>query len=319
MKKVKILITGGTGSLGRALIHRYSRQPQYDVTIIARNEKNINQVRSQHPEVRCEIGDVRDLSWLQTIFPGHHLVIHAAALKVVPTAEVNVRETILTNVYGSENVAKAAVDAKIKRVIGVSTDKACEVQTIYGSTKMLMEGLFREADNWSEETSFNLVRYGNVLRSNQSVVPFFERLIREGKPLTVTQLDMTRFWLSMNDAIDLIEYAIRLGDSGLVIVPKAKSTTMQELAEWISPEGYPIKEIGIRPGEKVHEKMVHAGETLHTEDAGKYFHIHHPSARITNHILLGTEYTSLTCEKMTREELYQKLNEYNPQNGSVYG
>lgn len=307
----KILITGGTGSLGTALtIYLINKgvNPS-DITLLARNETKLNQSRQKFPAVRCEAGDVRDLDWLRTIFPGHSYIVHAGALKVVPTAEVNVKETISTNVQGSQNVAMAAVESGVKRVIGISTDKACQPQTIYGASKFLMEGLFREANNWSAgKTAFNLVRYGNVLGSNQSVVPFFQSQVARNEPLTVTQFSMTRFWLSMQDALDLIWDSLFWDETGVVLVPKAKSSNMFMLAKAVAPDNdYRIIETGRRPGEKIHEKMIHAGEAHHTRDAGKYFVVYHPASVIENSLPSDFEYCSDTCERYALEELKEKI------------
>lgn len=312
MLKGKVLITGGTGSLGTALTSYLISKgvvPK-DITLLARNETKLNQSRLKFPDVRCEAGDVRDLDWLRTIFPGHSYVVHAGALKVVPTAEVNVRETVSTNVLGSQNVAMAAVESDVTRVIGISTDKACQAQTVYGASKFLMEGTFREANTWfPERTTFNLVRYGNVLGSNQSVVPFFQSLIEQHKPITVTMFNMTRFWLSMEEALSLIWDGLFWEETGVVLVPKAKASSMLTLARAVAPTNYPIVEIGRRPGEKIHEKMIHAGEDHHTKDAGKYFVIYHPANQVKNPLPVDFEYGSDTCEQYSVEELRQKIAE----------
>lgn len=311
MQDSKILITGGTGSLGTALIAYFLEKGHSpnNITIIARNELKLNQTQAKHPSVRCESGDVRDLDWLRTIFKGHEYVIHAGALKVIPSAEVRVKETLTSNVVGSMNVAIAAVDAGVKRVVGISTDKAVQAATIYGCSKYLMEGLFREADRWSD-TSFNLVRYGNVLGSNQSVVPFLRTLIAQDKPLTITRLDMTRFWLSMLDAIKLVVDAATCEETGITIVPRAKASDMLTLAKAVAPDdNYPIIEIGKRPGEKVHEKLLHAGETHHSREAGYNFIIYHPAHLVLTPLPENFEYSSNTCEQYTVDELKQKIAE----------
>lgn len=315
----KILITGGTGSLGTAILERAERE-KWDAqfTILARSETKMSQILVKHPKVRGEIGDIRDLSWLNTIFPGHDIVIHAAAIKQVPTAEVNVREATLTNVNGSQNVAMASVEAGIKKVIGISTDKACQPTTIYGCTKYLMEGIFREADRWSEGTRFTLVRYGNVLRSNASVVPLFERLIKEDRPFTITDLRMTRFWLSMNQAIDLVLDAIDWKTCGIVLVPKPPAMSMVDLAKAMDSKRE-IIEIGIRPGEKIHEQLINSSESLHTVDAGKYFVISSPNVKVHSTLPAGYEYTSDNPSFwLDKDQLYQLLNEYNPYDERVW-
>lgn len=316
----RVLITGGSGSLGTAILDRAEKENwDAEFTILARSETKMSQVLGKHPKVRGEIGDIRDLSWLNTIFPGHDTIVHAAAIKQVPTAEVNVREAVLTNVQGSQNVAMAAVEAGIKKVIGISTDKACQPTTIYGCTKYIMEGLFREADKWSENTRFILVRYGNVLRSNASVVPLFEKLISENKPFTITDLNMTRFWISMSTAINIILAADKWPDSGVVMVPKPPAMAMVDLAHALD-NTREIIETGIRPGEKIHEQLINSSESLHTLDVGNYFVVFSPTVKINSNLPVGYEYTSNNPSYwIDRLELYEMLNEYNPYGGKLWG
>ena len=315
----KILITGGTGSLGTAILHRAQREGwPATFSILARNETKMSQTLARFPHVTGIIGDVRDREWLNTVLPGHEYVIHAAAVKIVPVAEINVREAVLTNVIGSQNVAAAAVKAGVRRVVGISTDKACQPTTIYGCTKALMEGIFREANSWST-TEFILVRYGNVLRSSNSVIPLFERQIQEGKPFTITSCEMTRFWLTMNQAIDLIIDALSWERTGVTLVPKPPAMSMVDLARALDPNRE-IVEIGVRPGEKIHEQLIHSGESLHTVDRGKYFEVFPPTARVESNLPSGYEYTSNRPSFwLTREKLYQMLNEYIPDGGKVWG
>ena len=319
MLEGNVLITGGTGSLGTAILERAEKEGwPAKFTILARGEAKMAQTLKQFSSVRGEIGDVRDLQWLRTIFPGHDYVIHTAALKVIPSAEVNVRETVLTNVVGSMNVSMASVECGIKRTCATSTDKVPESRTQYGHSKALMEGLLREADSWSATSSFNLVRYGNVLKSSSSVVPFFENLMKQNKPITLTHTDMYRFFLTMDDAIDLILDALHWELSGVVLVPKAKAISMLNLAKYIAGDKYPIEIIGIRPGEKLVEKMIHGGEAIHSKDIGKYFEIHHPASHVENHLPFNFEYVSDTCEQLTKHELFSMLNTYNPYGGPIY-
>lgn len=313
----RILITGGTGSLGTAILEKavLEKWPA-TFTVLARNETKIAQLKAKMPNVRCEIGDVRDLAWLNTIMPGHDVCIHAAAIKQVPTAESNVREAMLTNVVGSQNIAMACVEAGVNRVIGISTDKACAPETIYGATKYLMEGLFREADQWSADTRFILVRYGNVLRSNASVVPLFERQIAENKPFTVTMKNMTRFWLSMPQAINLIVVAAGWDTSGVVLVPRPPAMVMEELAHALDPDRK-IVEVGRRPGEKIHEQLINESESLHTSvyngTKGKYFVIYPPNFK-ANHAPFSYD-SNNPDHWLTAQELYEMLDAYNPAGG----
>lgn len=256
-----ILITGGTGSLGTAILERAERE-KWDAqfTVIARNESKLNQTRQRFPDVSCEVGDIRDGDWLRTVFRDQEYIIHAAALKIVPVAESNPREAVMTNVVGSLNVAQAAIECGAKRVIGISSDKACG-PTYYGLTKRLMEGLFRQF-NFSP-TDFVLCRYGNVLKSANSLVPLFERQIKEDKPFTVTHKEMTRFWLSMKQAVDLVITTLLMANSGEIFVPRAPAMSVVNLAKTLDPDRE-IIEIGIRPGERLHETLIVREESLHT-------------------------------------------------------
>lgn len=316
----RLLITGGSGSLGTAFLARARAEGWSDkITILARGETRISQVRKEHPEVRCEIGDVRDLKWLNTIVPGHSHIVHAAAIKVVPTAELNSREAVLTNVQGSMNLAMAAVEAGVGRVVGISTDKACIPATTYGATKMLMESIFREADNWSPLTSFVTVRYGNVLRSNNSVVPLFEKQIANHEPFTLTDGEMTRFWLPMNQALNLIYYALGIEEGGLVIVPRPPAMSMLDLAHALDPDRE-IKYIGIRPGEKLNETLLHGMESAHTFLRHNCYHIRPPGTRLSGKYLgFGEEYHSFNPSYwLDAETLYQWLDSYNPYGGPTW-
>lgn len=313
-----VLITGGTGSLGSAVVDRAEREHwPAKFTVMSRTESKMAQFLAQHPGVRGEIGDIRDLDWLRTILPGHSTCIHAAAIKVVPVAEANVREAVLTNVVGSQNVAMACVESGVRRVVGVSTDKACSPVTTYGATKYLMEGLFREANGWSANTSFVCVRYGNVLRSHASVVPLFERQISENKPFTITDLKMTRFWITMNTAIELVCEAAAYGAGGVIIVPKPGAMRMLDLARALDPDRE-IVEIGIRAGEKLDEILINGSESQHTTETHNRFVIYPPTIYVPNAMPVGYEYNSRECLWITNEKLYDMLDEYNPYGGRVW-
>jgi UDP-N-acetylglucosamine 4,6-dehydratase/5-epimerase len=257
-----VLITGGTGSLGTAILERATKENwPAEFTVIARNETKLSLTKQRFPEVRCEIGDIREVSRLATLFHRQDIIIHAAAIKIVPVAEASPTEAIRTNVIGSINVARVAQAAKVQRVIGISTDKVCG-PTYYGITKRLMEAVFREA-NSQDSTEFVLCRYGNVLRSNNSIVPLFEKQIAEDKPFTVTDLRMTRFWLSMQMAIDLILDTLQNARPGEIYVPMAPTMKLVDLAHTLDPDRV-IEVIGIRPGERLHETLIVREEAQHT-------------------------------------------------------
>lgn len=287
---LKVLITGGTGSLGKAILKRAQQENwNTEFTVFARNETKIADTQREFPHVRTAIGDVRDLDWLRTIIPGHHIIIHAAALKIVPVAEINVKEAITCNVDGTKNVAIAAAESGVERAVLISSDKACG-PSLYGVTKRLGEGLFREANDW-RDTEFLSVRYGNVLKSANSIVPFFEKQIKENKPFTITDLRMTRFWLSMQQAIDLILFALEHSPKGTITIPKAPSMTVVNLAHTLDPDRE-IKEIGIRPGERLHETLLVREESMHTIETKTHFVVHSPKETVETNLPFQYEYTS---------------------------
>lgn len=305
--KGKVLITGGSGSLGTAIIKRATDENwPAQFTVIARNETKMQALRSLCPQVRCEIGDVRDENRLTALFKGQDVVIHAAAIKIVPVAEANPREAILTNVMGSFNVLKAAIEVGVPQVIGISSDKACG-PTYYGLTKRLMEGLFREASEWESGQQFVVCRYGNVLKSANSIVPLFYKQIADGKPLTITVPNMTRFWLSMKQAIDLILLTLDKAESGEIFVPQAPAMQLQQLAHAIAPPRYPIEVTGIRPGERYDETLIVEEEAIHTTLTDGVFCIHHPHRSSTN-LDPHYEYTSANPARwLSYTELHQLL------------
>lgn len=272
MADMRVCITGGTGSLGKALIKRARKDNwEWEITVLSRDEVKQGIMASVFPECRYVLGDVRNLEWLKVAFKNQDLVIHAGAMKRVPSAEVNVAETINTNVIGSMNVALAAVEVGVKDVLGISTDKACQPVNAYGESKALMEKLFQEACTWGD-TRFHLTRYGNVVGSRGSVVPLFQRQKATGT-LTITDARMTRFWLSLDDAIDLILLALAETETGTIVVPKAPAMLVADVARVVAPEAK-IIDIGIRPGEKIHEQLVHSGEALHTDSCSWFYRIH---------------------------------------------
>jgi len=255
-----ILITGGTGSFGQlfveTILERY--QPKR-LIIYSRDELKqfeMQQIFNQ-PCMRYFIGDVRDLSRLQLAMKGVDFVVHAAALKQVPAAEYNPMECIKTNVHGADNVIQAAIINNVKKVIALSTDKAANPINLYGATKLCSDKLFVAANNITggNETIFSVVRYGNVVGSRGSVVPFFKNLIEQGAiELPVTDEHMTRFWITLPEGIDFVIKNFQRMSGGEIYIPKIPSMRILDLVRSIAPD-MPIKIIGIRPGEKLHEVM----------------------------------------------------------------
>lgn len=262
-----IVITGGAGFLGRAIMRRAERE-SWDARFIiySRDEYKQDIARRRFPDARYVLGDVRDDDRLAAVFAGADLVIHAAALKYIPEAEYNVFECIDVNLIGSRCVAIAAARAGVETVVGLSTDKAAAPLNTYGMTKGLMERVFSEA-NMLSETRLNCVRYGNVISSTGSVVPVFKRQLAEHGCVRITDPRMTRFWLSVEDAIALIEAAAADAKyhPGAVLVPRCGAMRLLDLAEHIARDA-PVEVMGLRPGEKLHETLVQEEELARTID-----------------------------------------------------
>jgi UDP-N-acetylglucosamine 4,6-dehydratase len=260
-KDVSILITGGTGSLGKSLIKTLLDNTEARrIAIYSRDELKQLELRgyfNNNPRLRWFLGDVRDLERLKRAMHGVDFVIHAAALKQVDTGEYNPMEFIKTNVLGSQNVIEAAIDCGVKKVVALSTDKASSPINLYGATKLTADKLFVAANNYSKGygTSFCVVRYGNVMGSRGSVIPFFKNLALENKPLPITDLRMTRFLISLGEATQFVLDSFQLMQGGELYVPKIPSIRITDLARAVSYNSELI-EIGIRPGEKIHEEMI---------------------------------------------------------------
>jgi UDP-N-acetylglucosamine 4,6-dehydratase len=254
-----ILITGGTGSFGkmytRILLERYRPRK---IIIFSRDELKqyeMQQLFNAEP-MRYFLGDVRDKERVMQACNGVDYIIHAAALKQVPAAEYNPTECIRTNIYGAENVIRAAISNQVKKVIALSTDKAACPVNLYGATKLASDKLFVAANNMTGGTTeFSVVRYGNVVGSRGSVVPFFKQMIAERKPeLPITDPEMTRFWITLQQGVDFVIKNFSRMKGGEIFVPKIPTVRLLDLAEAIAPE-MPTKIVGIRPGEKLHETM----------------------------------------------------------------
>lgn len=255
-----ILITGGTGSFGKQFVRTVlDRYHPKRVVIYSRDE--LKQFEMQHefarPCMRYFIGDVRDRERLIQAMYGIDYVVHAAALKQVPTAEYNPTECIRTNIAGAENVIHAAMEAKVKQVIALSTDKAANPINLYGATKLVSDKLFVAANNMAgnRPTRFSVVRYGNVVGSRGSVIPYFRKLIKDGaKELPITDPRMTRFWITLEQGVDFVIKSFSRMRGGEIFVPKIPSSKITDLATAMAPH-LPQKTVGIRPGEKLHEVM----------------------------------------------------------------
>jgi UDP-N-acetylglucosamine 4,6-dehydratase len=264
-----ILITGGTGSLGNSLVDYLLRETKVRrIAVFSRDELKQQVMRARlndNPRLRWFLGDIRDLDRLKRAFHGVDYVIHAAALKQVDTGEYNPMEFIKTNVLGSQNVIDASIDAGVKRVVALSTDKASSPINLYGATKLTADKLFVAANNYSHAygTAFSVVRYGNVMGSRGSVIPLFKNLASEGKALPITDLRMTRFWISIDNAVKFVFDSLEVMTGGELYVPRIPSMKIIDLARAVSPEAK-FEEIGMRPGEKLHEEMISADDSRRT-------------------------------------------------------
>lgn len=277
-----VLITGGTGSFGKMFVKTILRDyPDVKKIIIySRGELkqfNMKQMypEKEYPQMRYFIGDVRDGERLQRACEGVDVIIHAAAIKQVDTAEYNPEECIKTNIHGAQNVINAALATGVKHVVALSTDKACAPINLYGATKLCSDKLFVAANNITgfKNIKFSVVRYGNVMGSRGSVIPFFiNKRDNNATELPVTDLRMTRFNISLEAGVNLVMFAIGHHLGGEIFIPKIPSYRITDVAKAIAPN-LPVVEIGIRPGEKLHEEMITVTDALNTIDLGKYFAI----------------------------------------------
>lgn len=268
-----VLITGGTGSFGKKFIELMLKEYHpAKIIVYSRDELKQHEMRVaglNHPSLRYFIGDIRDLQRLQRAFQGVDIVVHAAALKQVPACEYNPMEAIKTNILGSSNVIEAALDAGVKQVLALSTDKAVNPVNLYGATKLAAEKLIVQSNSYAggRSSRFSCVRYGNVVGSRGSVVPIFIKQRQTGK-VTITDERMTRFWISLDQGVRFVTNCIEQMHGGEVFVPKIPSMSMLDLARAVAPQAQ-IDLIGIRPGEKLHEVLISEDEartTVEVED-----------------------------------------------------
>jgi UDP-N-acetylglucosamine 4,6-dehydratase len=270
-----ILLTGGTGSFGNAFVERVlDLYPTATIRIYSRDElkQSEMQTRFRSDQLRYFIGDVRNRTRLARAMQGADVVVHAAAMKQVPACEYNPFEAVQTNILGGQHVVDCAIDAKVPKVVALSTDKAVNPVNLYGATKLCAEKIFVQGNNYAAQfaTRIACVRYGNVVGSRGSVVPIFQRILDTDQPLTITDPRMTRFWITLSDAVDLVLYALDNMHGGEIFVPQLPSMRVTDLATAMAPERA-VEIIGIRPGEKLHEQLLTAEESRHTIRVGKVF------------------------------------------------
>jgi len=274
-----LLITGGTGSFGNAVLRRFLDSGLREIRILSRDEKKQDDMRKKYnsPKLKFYIADVRDPQSVMNAVRGVDHIYHAAALKQVPSCEFHPLEAVKTNVLGTENVLEAAIQCGVKRVVVLSTDKAVYPINAMGISKAMMEKVAVAKSRSSKQTVINVTRYGNVMASRGSVIPLFIEQIRAGKPITITDPSMTRFMMTLDDAVDLVLYAFEHGDNGDIFVQKSPAATVRILAEAIlelmDKPNHPVDEIGTRHGEKLYETLLGREEMARAEDLGSYYRV----------------------------------------------
>lgn len=280
-KDKSLLISGGTGSFGNAALRRFLNEDIGEIRILSRDEKKQDDLRKRYAsdKLKFYIGDVRDRESILSAMRGVDYVFHAAALKQVPSCEFHPLEAVKTNVLGTANLVETAIQCGVRRVICLSTDKAVYPINAMGISKAMMEKVFVAKSRNIEpaQTTICGTRYGNVMASRGSVIPLFVEQILAAKPITITDPEMTRFMMTLDDAIDLVLYAFKNGNSGDIFVQKAPAATLTTLAkalfELLDKPKHSIEIIGTRHGEKAHETLLSREERVHAEDLGDYFRI----------------------------------------------
>lgn len=317
-----LLITGGTGSFGNAVMRRFLDSSLREIRIFSRDEKKQDDMRKKYKNSKLKfyIGDVRDSQSIMNCVRGVDYIFHAAALKQVPSCEFHPLEAVKTNILGTDNVLEAAICSGVKRVVCLSTDKAVYPINAMGISKAMMEKVMVSKSRASSDTIISVTRYGNVMASRGSVIPLFIEQIRAGRVITITDPNMTRFMMTLDDAVDLVLYAFEHGNSGDIFVQKAPAATVETLAKALTSllgvPDYPINVIGTRHGEKLFEALLSREERVAAQDMGRYFRIP-PDLRDLNYgkfvdegevtISASHDYNSHNTERLDVEGMKQLL------------
>ena len=315
-----LLITGGTGSFGNAVLERFIESDIAEIRIFSRDEKKQDDMRRKYhnSKLKFHIGDVRNKDSINNAMKGVDFVFHAAALKQVPSCEFYPMEAVRTNILGTSNVVDVAVDNGVKKVICLSTDKAVYPINAMGVSKAMMEKVFVAKSRTSGDTKIIGTRYGNVMASRGSVIPLFHNQLINNKPLTITNPEMTRFMMTLENAVELVLYAFENGENGDIFVQKAPSSTIGQLADVmkdIYKSKSEIKNIGVRHGEKMHETLLSKEERLISEDLNNYFRIPADNRDLNyekyfekgQKIDLSEEFNSFNTERLSNELLTDLL------------
>lgn len=315
--KANLFVTGGAGTLGRAIARRRKQENwSGELTVYSTDDHKHDVMRKDYPDVHYIQGDIRNPEALYMAMCGHDVVIHAAAVKVIPTSEYASIDTFDVNLNGSLNVFAQAVRAGVEHVLAISTDKACHAANAYGSTKYMMEKAAQEYSRVEYfDTKFHLVRYGNVLESTGSVIEFWKKAVAAGEPIKITDPEMTRFWLSPSQAVDYVLQSFDFA-SGVIFIPKMPALAIWKLAQYVldkGDKGNPLMftRIPLRPGEKLHETLLTLEELAyaHEKDAGFYTLVPTTSLKTPGGMRPTTPYSSDIARELTREELMELLND----------
>jgi len=317
LKGKSVIVTGATGSFGQEFLRQLLDANEVEqITVFSRDELKQFEMRAEFssPKIKYLLGDVRDYKRVLQATVDVDVVIHAAAMKQIPAAEQNPMEAIKTNILGAENIVNAAIANGVKKVVALSTDKAANPANLYGATKLCSDKLMIAGNYLSDrtETAFSVVRYGNVLGSRGSVIPFFKEKALTGK-IPITDVRMTRFWLTLTQGVNLVMEAIESMHGGEIYVPKIPSFKVTDVARIVAP-GIPIYEIGIRPGEKLHEVMITEDDSFFTREFDDYYTILAPNLIETNvyagkgkEVIEGFTYRSDTNPSWFTDETFTAL------------
>ncbi len=317
LKNQNVLITGGTGTFGQEIVTFLLKKAHVKKLIVFSRDENkqfeMSKKFNSHKRIRFFIGDVRDESRLMTALREVDYVIHAAAMKHVPASEYNPGECIKTNVDGTEALINASIERKVKKVIALSTDKACNPINLYGATKLCAEKLFVNANQYSNFTKFSIVRYGNVIGSRGSVIPYFKNLLDQKKVLPLTSKEMTRFFIPIQDALKFVLFSLDRSKGGEIFIPKMNSIKMVDLINLIEPKAK-IKLIGIRPGEKLHESLFSFDEARSVYHDHNSFIIYSENLNFPkkygSKLLKKNAYTSSDKNFLSKNKISTYLNNY---------
>lgn len=311
LQNADIFVTGGAGTLGQALARRRKHEGwRGKFTVYSTDNHKHEKMKKLYPDVTFVQGDIRNPETLYNSMVGHDVCLHLAAVKVIPDAEMWTLDTIDVNINGSFNVCVQARAAGIKHVLGISTDKACSPANAYGSTKHLMEKMFQEFSRSDSDTSYHLIRYGNVLESNGSVIEIWKNSVERNEPIKITNPAMTRFWLSPQQAVDYVIASLGC-PPGAIYVPKMKALSIALLAEYTLGEGFEYEIIDLRPGEKFHECLLTIDETRHIQNLDDGYIVFPTTSQMNNKDMTDS-YLSNTALQLSKEELLELLKDELP-------